>query len=87
MADRYNLDTAVSLSGTYAEKDESVSRRGLLTTVNSQFRVYLEDALALVAGVDVGNIQRADEIPRERDYGWQWSYRVGLQYFLDRVLY
>ncbi len=87
LADRYSLDTSVSLAGYYTERDEEVNRRNLQTRFDSEFRIYVEDSMTLVTGVMVGNAQLNEPADQGSGHGWDWSYRIGLEYTLDSLLY
>jgi len=87
LADRYSLDTSVSLAGYYTERDEEVNWRQLQTRFDSKFRIYVEDSMTLVTGVMVGNAQLNEPADQGSGHGWKWSYRIGLEYTLDSLLY
>jgi hypothetical protein len=95
IADRYRWDTDLIVHATYLDlSDESSSgiSRDLETRLHSEFTVFLENSLSLNLSVNGTNIQ-AERNSSLQDLGeryfrtWQWSYGIGLQYYLDRVLY
>ena len=95
IADRYRLDTSLNVAGYYNERNDDTERminRSIQTTIHSIFRIFLEDSMALSASV-LGSNRQGD---RDRiafvdtdQYSrtWQWSYGIGLEYYLDRILY
>jgi hypothetical protein len=99
VADRYRLDTSLGFSGRYseAERDDLRSiRRDLETRLGSSFRMFVEDNLSLVASLQGSNAQidaettggsQPDIEGEQYRRAWRWSYRVGLEYYLDRFLY
>ena len=95
IADRYRWDTHLGLTGSYqetGEDGEQVIERNLETLLESQFKVFIENNMSLALSVNGRNTQEYLDIDfqgYDERYrrAWQWSYGIGLQYYLDRVLY
>ncbi len=95
IADRYRLDTILDFVGSYHERNFEASRwieRDFRTALMSKFRVFLEDNMSLVASVRGVNTQGYDDFQDSLDAerysrSWSWSYGIGIEYYLDRVLY
>ena len=95
IADRYRLDTILHFYGSYYEAEYETGRnieRNLRTNLSSTFRVFLEDNMSLVAHVRGTNEQHYfdnDDTSDTERYtrSWNWSYGIGLEYYLDRFLY
>ena len=95
IADRYRLDTALDFVGSYNERKNDVRRlieRDFRTELVSEFRVFLEDNMSLVANIRGSNAHGYDDLQDQIDTerysrAWNWSYGIGLEYYLDRVLY
>jgi len=95
IADRYRLDTSLNVAGYYNERNDDADRminRSIQTTIHSMFRIFLEDSMALSASVFGSNRQSerdrvafvdTDQYSRT----WNWSYGIGIEYYLDRILY
>jgi len=95
IADRYRLDTSLNVVGNYDEMNRDADRlidRSILTTIHSIFRIFLEDSMAFSASVLGLNRQNSHDrisfVDEDRySRTWHWSYGIGLEYYLDRVLY
>jgi len=95
IADRYRLDTVLDFVGSYLERNNDVSRiieRDFRTELGSTFRIFLEDNMSLVASIRGANAHGYDDLQDQVDtkrYSriWDWSYGIGIEYYLDRVLY
>ncbi len=95
IADRYRWDTSLGLNGAYEElasDDERRIQRNLETALQSVFTIFIENNLSLNLRVRGSNSQEYSDYVylgyNERYYRrWNWSYGIGLEYFLDRFLY
>ena len=95
IADRYRLDTSLDFVGSYNERNNDVSRiieRDFRTELVSAFRIFLEDNMSLVASIRGANAHGYDDYQDLMDTerytrSWNWSYGIGIEYYLDRVLY
>lgn len=95
IADRYRWDTSLGLNGAYEElasDDERRIQRNLETVLQSVFTIFIENNLSLNLRVRGSNSQEyADYVYQgynERyNRRWNWSYGIGLEYYLDRFLY
>jgi len=87
VADRHTLSTFAALSRTYQEEAEAVTLRAFQGVAGMQLVTWVEDKLALVTNVRLGNDQRTYDVDHGTSRGWQWSYRLGVEYALDRLLW
>ncbi len=87
VADRSALSTGIDLVRTCSEVADAVTRRAFQFRIDSSLRTWLEDKLALVSGVTLSNDQRTYDAAGATSRGWQWSYRLGVEYALDRLLW
>ncbi len=86
IADRYDLRTSLSYDNDRYLPDEWANRQDHFVRLEPEFRIYIEDSLALVttAMLDYSSMRIRDESMLR--HGWQWSYGISLEYALDRVL-
>lgn len=95
IADRYRWDINLDFTSYYNDDYESGSqaiRRSLDSRLGSTFLVFMENSLALRLSASVTNLQESNgESIWIEDPGynriWRWSYGIGFEYYLDRVLY
>ncbi len=83
LADRYRLDTRLlySIGNLIGSDVKSIHE----VTLNSSFNIFLEDQVSLGAGVSVR--YGWDEVRDDKYTDWNWSYRLGLTYHLDRTIF
>jgi len=81
-ADRYLLYTSMAFSKrssiTYDNREVDVNFR-------SAFQVFLEDRISLTTSAGLSYNQ--DKFDAGENIGWQWSYRLGITYHIDRKIF
>ncbi|MEN8007734.1 MAG: hypothetical protein ABFS42_12010 [Candidatus Krumholzibacteriota bacterium] len=90
IADRYRWDNRLSAVWDYhksTNQQEENKSRSFRASFLSQFKIFLEDSMALVAKVNVGNMDLDPGYEHPSRKGWNWSYGLGVEYYLDRFLY
>lgn len=92
LADRCRLDSAARADYTYRESDMGGIQRNLLAGFDSRLRFRVEDQVHIVARLGLGfNEWNGTGLGGGLDTiqlnGWEWSYGLGLEYALDRLLY
>ncbi len=87
MADRYDMRTSVIYGNDHYMPSYAANRNNHFIYFEPQFRIYIEDSLALVTSATVN--YSSSRIPDESrlEHGWSWRYGISLEYSLDRVLY
>jgi hypothetical protein len=63
-----------------------------VTTLGSEFRIFVEDRMAILASVRGENDQLYAELTEPSNLEqyrrrWAWTYGIGLEYRLDAFLY
>jgi hypothetical protein len=95
IADRYRWDNSLTFRTGYVEDvspaNETV-RRDYVTTLGSEFRVFVEDRLAVLASIRGENDHQYAELVEPSNLEqyrrrWAWTYGIGLEYRLDSYLY
>jgi hypothetical protein len=95
IADRYRWDTIFNLDYSDVEATDAggeATRRDLDARLRSEFTVFLENSLSLsswVTGTSLQTERSSEYVDLRESYfrNWQWTYGIGLRYYLDRVLY
>lgn len=87
VADRYDMRTSLTYSNDNFMPSYAANRRAHFARLEPQFRIYIEDSLALVTSAAVDYISRSVQDESRLEHGWSWRYGISLEYALDRVLY
>ncbi len=93
LADRVLVTTAGTAEFSYYERPgDGRFERGCRGDMGSDMRFRVEDSAYLVAGVHARYLYRNNASPANGPVtlwqdGWNWEYRVALDYVLDRFLY
>ena len=95
IADRYRWDNFLTFRTDDRDLTSSVAHykdRSYVTTLGSEFRIFVENRMAVVASVTGENRQQylePTEASGNEDYwrAWSWTYGLGLEYRLDSFLY
>ena len=92
LADRCRLASVARTSYLYREADDGRIRRDLHSWLGSQLRFRVEDQVHIVANLGLGfdewsGTAVAGGMDASQTNGWRWSYGLGLEYALDRLLY
>lgn len=92
LADRCRLATSAQTNYQYRESDDGLIRRELQARLDSQLRFRVEDQVHIAVNMGLGFDERngtagAGGIEASQLNGWRWSYGLGLEYALDRLLY